>query len=758
MGNELWIIEQECYDVKDNPKYETIFTLANGYRGFRGWLEFSSYGFNGNFIAGVFDKAEAQVTEIVNTQNPLVFNLYVDDERIDIDRCEIVNFKRYLDMKDGILHTDIEIKTPKGKITKISAKRFVSRKNVHRWGVEYKITPINYSGKIFVENMIDGTVTNGNYHPVDKTKHIRVKETYDLNPGIALEAHTIDQGIRIIEGTIIKVLNDTVLKNRKYGVFGEIVRELLELRVEEGKEYILQKFGATYTSRDTDDNLIDVLENELRNFYKQGLEDEIEAHIKAWQEIWDRIDIEIKGDVQAQLGIRFNIFQLSSSAYDQDDRVSIAAKALHGEGYKGHVFWDTEIFMLPFFIYTQPEIARNLLMYRYNTLDGARKNAKLNGYEGAQFPWESADDGLEVTPKWGMDYDGNLVRIWTGDEEFHINSDIVFSIWEYYRATKDKDFLMNYGMEILLETAKFWISRVEYNIDMDRYEINKVIGPDEFHEHVNNNFYTNYLAKWNIEKTLELAEWLKRENVKVYEDLLKKLDIKEEDFKEWKVVKDKIYIPYSEDGKLIEQFEGYFDLKDIEITEHDENGMPLWPDLQGYKLGQTQLIKQPDVVMLMLLLGDEFDKETRKINYEYYEKRTMHKSSLSPSMYSIMGLTVGDTHNAYKYFMKTILTDLEDNQGNACFGLHAASTGGSWQSVVFGFGGLHVDKEQYLCLNPWIPEHWDELTFNIIWNEAKVKVVVSHNEVRVISTKDFDIKIYDEKFKVYKNKELIYRR
>ncbi|WP_069650039.1 glycoside hydrolase family 65 protein [Caloranaerobacter ferrireducens] len=758
MEKKLWLIEQNYYDVKDSPKYETIFTLANGYRGLRGWLEFSKYGFCGNFIAGVFDKAQAQVTEIVNAQNPLVFNLYIDDELIDIDRSEILYFKRYLDMKNGILYTDVEIKTPKGKITKIFSRRFVSRNNVHRWGAEYKITPVNYSGKIFVENIIDATVTNGNYHPADKAKHIRVKESYDFNPGIALETCTIDKHITIIEGTAIKVLDESALRNRKYGVFGEIVRELLELRVEEGKEYTLQKFGVTYTSRDTDDALKDILACELKSFYEQGLQNEIRAHIKAWQEIWDKIDIEIKGDDLAQLGIRFNIFQLSSSAYDQDDRVSIAAKALHGEGYKGHVFWDTEIFMLPFFIYTQPEIARNLLMYRYNTLDGARRNAKLNDYEGAQFPWESADDGLEVTPKWGMDYDGNPVRIWTGDEEFHINSDIAFGIWEYYRATRDKDFLINYGIETLLETSKFWKSRVEYNEEKDRYEINRVIGPDEFHEHVNNNFYTNYLAKWNIEKTLELAEWLKREDNKVYNDLLNKLDIKEEDFKEWKIIKDKIYIPYSEDGKLIEQFEGYFDLKDIKITEHDENGMPLWPDLQGYKLGQTQLIKQPDVVMLMLLLGDEFDLETRRINYEYYEKRTMHKSSLSPSMYSIMGLTVGDTHNAYKYFMKTILTDLEDNQGNAEFGLHAASTGGSWQSVVFGFGGLHVDKEHHLCLNPWIPEHWDELTFNITWQDAKVKIVVTQTEVRVVSTKDIDVRIYDEKLKVNKNKELVYRK
>ncbi|WP_155848292.1 glycoside hydrolase family 65 protein [Caldisalinibacter kiritimatiensis] len=755
--NNLWQIKQTDYKHNDSGKYETVFTLANGYKGMRGWLEFSKYGIPGNLIAGIFNQADSQVTEIVNNQNPLKISMYADNEALDIETCEVLDFDRTLDMKEGILYTTIELKTKSGRITKISSERFVSKNDVHRWGIKYTIKPVNYSGKIFIENVIDGTVTNSSFDPMNKTKHLNVKELYDLEKGIALKTVTKDKGIEIVEGILLKA-EDGVLQNRKYRELGEEVSEAFEIRVEEGKQYTVEKYGVTYTSRDTDKDPFELLKDNMDNFVEKGLEEEVRLHKEKWNETWDKIDIQIKGDNQAQLGIRFNLFQITASASDEDDRVSIAAKALHGEGYKGHVFWDTEIYMLPFFIYTNPKIAKNLLMYRYNTLEGARKNARENGYIGAQFPWEAADDGTEVTPKWGVDYDGNPVRIWTGDEEFHISSDIVFGIWEYYRATKDKDFLVNHGMEIVLDTSKFWSSRVEYNEEFDRYEINRVIGPDEFHEHVNNNVYTNYLAKWNLEKGVELAEWLKTENKEVYDNLLDKLEITEDDIKEWQQIADKVYIPRDANSRVIEQFEGYFDLKDIEITEHDENGMPIWPDLQGYKLGETQLIKQPDVVMLMLLLGDEFDNETKKENYEYYEKRTMHKSSLSPSMYSIMGLTVGDTRNAYRYFMKTVMTDLEDNQGNAQLGLHAASTGGSWQSVVFGFGGVYVNKEEILCLNPWLPEKWDELSFKVNWRGNILNISITKENVSIKGTDEAKIKVYEKEYSIEKDKEIVILR
>ena len=757
---DLWKISLNEYNSFDNKKYETLFTLANGYRGIRGGLEFSSKGNRGNYIAGIFDKSQSQVTELVNLQDPLGFNIYIEDEKLDIDECKLDSYKREINMHRGILHTSFMATTKKGKSVEIRCERFVSRSNVSRWAAKYEITPLNFNGKVFIENYIDGSVTNSTFDVMNKTKHFKVVGMCDNKPGIALTIETNDNKTKSLELTTLMCENEkgNIFNNRRYSEFGETVNEVYEAYMTEGKMFTIVKYGISISDKDAKCDLITAAINELKKFIETGYRDEIKEHTQIWSKIWDEIDIKIDGDEKAQIGIRFNLFQLAASAYEGDTTISIAAKALHGEGYKGHIFWDTEVFMLPFFIYTRPEVAKALLMYRYNTLKGARENAAITGYKGARFPWESADDGLEVTPKCGIDYDGNEVRIWTGDEEYHIDSDIAFGIVEYYRATKDSEFLINYGVEILLDTAKFWQSRVEYNIDKDRYEINSVIGPDEFHEHVNNNVFTNYLAKWNIEKALLFKDWLKNEDNVVYKVLCSKLDLKQEDFNIWEIIAEKVYIPKSEDGMIIEQFEGYFDLADIEITEYDENEMPVWPDFKGNKLGETQLVKQADVVQLMIMLPEEFSEEVKKANYEYYEKRTMHKSSLSPSMYSILGLAVGDRHNAYKYFMKTIYTDLEDNQGNTDFGLHAAATGGSWQSAIMGFVGLAVNKDGLLNINPWLPEEWTGLSFNINWNGSRVAISVMQDKIEVNATGEVSLDIYGKNYLIIQGEHLVVAR
>lgn len=754
MDEELWNLKQKEYICNNNIKYETLFTLANGYRGLRGALEFSDIGERGNLIAGIFDKSDAQVTEIVNCQDPLGFNIYFEDEKLDIDRCKVLKFSRRLNMKKGVLNLSATLETEKGRKVNIETERFVSQNNVHRWAERYFITPVNFSGKIFVENIIDGTSLNSNLDPLNKVKHLEVIDAYDFKFGMGLKTRTFDKHIEVIEASAI--INENKVKSfklRKFGRFGEEARELYESYLNKNDKFSVYKLGITFSSRDTENKLEILAKEKLKAFVHDGYIKEKENHIKNWEKIWNDTDIVIKGDDKAQIGIRFNLYHLSSSVYKEDEKISIAAKALHGEGYKGHIFWDTETFMLPFFIYTRPDAARSLLMYRYNTLEGARKNALNHGFKGAQFPWESADNGMEVTPEWGFDYDGKPVKIWTGNEEFHINSDITFGIWEYFRATMDNDFMIKYGMEMFLDTAKFWQSRVEYNKEKGRYEINKVIGPDEFHEHINNNTYTNYLAKWSLKKSLELVNLYKTENSDSFYNLCLKLDINQEDFDKWDEIQKKIFIPTNKDGSLVEQFQGYLSLYDAVISDYDKNGMPLWPELNGIRVNDTQLIKQADVVMLMLLLGEEFDKETKRRNYKYYEARTMHKSSLSPSMYSIMGLSIGDTHNAYKYFMKTINTDIEDNQGNINFGIHAASLGGSWQSAVMGFGGLSVDSNQQLTINPWIPEGWKYFSFTIKWHNSGIKINVTKDKIKVKSTGSNKIKVYGIEYQLKAGEE-----
>lgn len=748
-----WEIIQSTCDMKEACKFETLFTLSNGYKGIRGINEFAQKEVCGNYIAGVFDKSAAEVTELVNSQNPVGFNIYTDDEKIDLDCCVIRGFNRVLDLKEAILHIEFTIETKSGRAFRIAGERFVSKHGYHRWGASYSVTSLNENCKLFIESSIDGSTLNNANKPYYKVKHYDVREAADMKPGLIMKTVTYDRKIEIIEATAVRVSSEkgVAAAERRFSRFGECVREIYQLHAVKGQEYKINKYGVTYTSRDDVSNPYDACMNELHDFLREGYEIEKEKHINTWNRLWERMDIRIDGDEKAQTGIRFNIFHLSACAFENDERVSIAAKALHGEGYKGHVFWDTEIFMLPFYIYSQPKVARTLLMYRYNLLEGARLNACTNGYKGAQFPWESADDGTEVTPKWGFDYDGNPVRIWTGDEEFHINSDIAYAIWEYYRASLDDAFLKDYGVEIFLDTARFWQSRLEYNPAEDRFEVNCVIGPDEFHDHVDNNVYTNYLAKWSMKKSIELAGWLKQKDPVFYEGLLNKLGLGEEDFLTWELTLSKIFLPGLGSGNIIEQFDGYFKLMDVEITEYDENGIPYWPDLNGFKLGETQLVKQADVVMLMIMLQEEFDFKTMKCNYEYYEKRTMHKSSLSPSMYSIMGLMVGDTKRSYSYFMKTISTDLDDNQGNTNDGLHAAAAGGSWQTAVSGFGGFAVDADGIPHFNPWIPKEWDGMEFRINWRGSILTVSVTRERVSVASTSSTKVRIFGKEHDISEN-------
>ena len=741
ISDDKWLIFQNEYNTEVNPRYETLFTLTNGYMGVRGTFEEGSEGErSGNFIAGIFDKSDAQVREIVNAQNWLRIKLYVEGEELSLDKCQLIEFKRILDMKKGILFRSMLIKDSKDRITRIEGYRFISRSDLHRSAIKLFVTPVNYSGVVGIESIIDGTVLNSADSPKHRVKHLKVADNSSLNKsGVYLETATIDDDIRIATGSAVRLYHyedkekNNIAKFKRFLPLGEMSIEYFEFDGTENKTVVIDKFIITYTSRDVKKGLLkSTVEKELFAFAGEGIDKELQRHIEVYEELWSVADINIEGDEEADKALRFNIFHLMSSVNENDPMVSIAAKALHGEGYKGHVFWDTEIFMLPFFIYVHPKAAKTLLMYRYNMLDAARKNAALNGYKGAQYPWESADTGEEETPKWGFDYMGNPVRIWTGDLEHHITADIAFAVWEYFRATEDIEFMLNYGAEIIFETARFWVSRCEYVKELDRYEINNVIGPDEFHEHVDNNAYTNYLAKWNIKKGLELINMLKEKYPEHYHAISNKICLTNEEMEKWKEVEEKIYIPYDKDKKLIEQFEGYFDKKDYVIDKFDENNMPIWPEgVDITRLGDTQLIKQADVVMLMLLLGEEFDEETKRINYEYYEKRTMHKSSLGPSMYAIMGLKVGDHKNAYQSFMRSANVDLVDNQGNTKEGLHAASAGGTWQVAVFGFGGMEIDKEGALNINSWLPEKWDKLSYKVFWKGNLIEVIVTKQEVTV---------------------------
>jgi kojibiose phosphorylase len=494
-----------------------------------------------------------------------------------------------------------------------------------------------------------------------------------------------------------------------------------------GETITLDKFVGIATSRDTTEPIQMALEAARS---AESWESAFAAHEQAWAREWDRCDVQIEGDEEAQLAVRFNLFQLLIAAPRNDPRVNIGAKTLSGFGYRGHSFWDTEVFMLPLFIYTAPHIARNLLDYRYERLPAARAKARANGFEGAQFPWESADTGEEVTPTWLTHHADRtkLVRIWTGDIEIHISADVAYAVNLYRHVTGDEAWFIEKGAELILDTAKFWASRAEWNANQSRYEFSDVIGPDEYHDHVDNNAYTNYMARWNLQTALRVFEWLKSQAPSKAEELTRRLELSPDVLENWTHVAEYIYLPVRPDG-LIEQFEGYFQRREVDLASLEPRNISAQALFGIEGANETQIIKQPDVLMLQYLLRSEFARDQIRINYDYYTPRTdhTHGSSLGPSIQAIMACEVGKPDEAYEHFIRAARADLRDVRHNARDGIHGASAGGSWQAVVFGFGGLQVTGEGW-STRPRLPTHWKSLSFRFV-HRGEVQLVHITNSV-----------------------------
>lgn len=750
LGGDEWLILQDEYDAAENLNYESLFCLTNGYLGTRGSYEEGTVkSLPCTFVNGVFDKSETFMRELANLPNWLGIRLYVEKELIGIENCSILEFSRVLDMKHAMLVKRFLLEDKKGRQTLVEGIRFVSRANVHRMAVKLYVTPINYDGIIEVENIVDGSVINFADAPRFKVKHTYLVANERLTEnGVYIECATRDNHLHVGTGAFLDAERNgkSVIKTRQFYAFGEQTIEFQDFDAEQGVTTEITKYASIYTERDLAKyELHSAVKNEIDAFVERGFEQELAEHFKVYEEMWKEADIQIQGDFDLDRAVRFNIFHLMSTGNEHDDRVNVGAKLLHGEEYGGHAFWDTELFMLPFFAYVFPKTAKNLESYRYRLLDAARANAAKNGYKGAQYPWESADDGTEQCPDWTIEPDGTCYRCYVADYEHHVTAAVAYGIYDYVKITKDTSFLLKKGAEILMETARFWASRCEYITEKDRYEIRKVTGPDEWHEPVDNNVYTNYLAKWNLRYVIALIQDLKEHHREDYDRIAEKISLTEKEIEEWNLVQSKIYLPKKEGTQLLEQFEGYFDLQEVTIQEYDKNDWPIRPaELKTMKTKETQIIKQADVVMLLHLMGEEFDEETTKLNYSYYEKRTLHGSSLSPSIYSIMGLKVGDDTKAYRYLRRAAFIDLINLQKNTREGIHAANAGGVWQTVVFGFAGLSIDADGILNITPKMPKEWKGVTFRIHYLNSWLEISIdakNNAAVKVLEGAQTDVKV-----------------
>ncbi|MCD6583395.1 MAG: glycoside hydrolase family 65 protein [Candidatus Omnitrophica bacterium] len=750
--DDFWLIRETVWAPSLQNIRESQFTLGNGYFATRGVLEEIPYdAMPGTYIAGIYDGIGSQVKELVNFPNPFNFRFTVNGEKIGLGAMRNVFHKRILNTKKALLVRHTLFENVRRERFDYQSIRFVSLNNKNLGVMQIIFTPLDKNCLLDVYTGIDTSVFNVGTVTEGRKKHFKVKEAGQFKNAGYLAVVTLEKKYVVIywAGFYYEVDGKKIFASDNVFQF--------ELKKNQTVKFTKIFFIKHFPYRE------DIHLYKERTFirFSQAFHTDfnklITKHIKKWEGVWKKVDIIIEGTANLQQNLRFNLYHLLISAPQDKGFSSVGARTLSGEGYRGHIFWDTELFVMPFYLYTFPQIAKNILLYRYRRLSKARELAKREGYQGAKFPWESADTGEEETPAWARDFDGSIIKIQTHLYEHHITADIAYAFYKYYLATGDEKFLKKYACEIIFETARFWTSRVFYNKITKRYEIRGIIGPDEFHINVNNNAYTNGLAQWNLSLAYTLFSYLKKRTPSTLFRLTKKLDLTEKEVKDWIKIAKKLKPNIDKKNKVIEQFDGYFKLKDIELKNTDENGIPLLPKpIKPKDLKYTKLIKQADVLMLLYLLGDRFSFSVVRANYDYYIKRTLHKSSLSAPIHAIMAVKCEDMHRAYNFFNVSLRTDISNLYGNTREGIHAASLGGTWQAVVFGFCGIEF-KNGIISVTPKFPRTWQKVKLSLTYRGDKVEFNLTNEEARVkiVSKKKKKMKVvvFGKSYSILTNKK-----
>jgi len=708
-----WLFTEEGFTLAREHEIESQFAAANGYVGTRGSLaEGSTLSSPATYAAGVFDVAPrpGAVPELVVLPDWTRLRIVVQGQELTLERGKILEHRRVLDLRQGIVWREWRHRDPSGRVTRLSFLRLMSLADRHVGLQSLALTPENYSGSI----RVDGPIESAALMPERSPSATSVPGTVAL----VLRVPDRDTTIAVSAASTVRDrAGDEIERTVQTGP-GRVV-ESWGWEAEVGSTYRLDRLVSIHTSRDTE-RPAEAAATHLDGLLHGGVDRVVDAHVRAWASRWQAADVVVEGDEQATRALRFAIYHLIGAANPENERVSIGARALTGDAYKGHVFWDTETYTLPFYTFTDPASARALLMYRYHTLPAARVKASSLGYRGALYAWESTDTGEETTPSTVVAPDGEVVRILTGEQEHHISADVAHAAWQYWQATGDDQFFLDAGAEIVLETARFWASRGELEGD-GRYHIRRVIGPDEYHETVDDNAYTNVLAQWNLERGAETARLLEQRWPGRRRELVEHLALGPDEPTEWQRLAEAMETGFDPRTGLYEQFSGYFDLEEIDLAAYEPRTVPMDVILGRERTQRSKVVKQADVVLLIYLLWDRFPAEVREANFRYYEPRTGHGSSLSPAIHALVAARLGDVALAERYFRQALEIDLANNMGNAAGGVHAAALGGLWQAAVFGFAGVSL-RADGLAFDPHLPPLWGSVRFPIEWRKRRVQV------------------------------------
>lgn len=740
-----WSIIEEGFDVESVKSSESLFSIGNGAMGQRANFEeqYSGHTFQGSYIAGIYYPDKTKVgwwkngypeyfAKVLNAPNWIGIDIEINDEILDLNACsKVTNFRRELNMKEGWYHRSFEATLKNGTEIRANIRRFLSL-NLDEVGViNYEIIPINNDATIVFKPYLDAGVTNEDANWEEKFwEPLDVKHNQNAAFVTARTFKTHFIATTFMHNSILLQGENTNINPENIEANNEKIQFKYTIKVAQNATASIQKIGG-YTMSLNHEKTQTAAENVIEQALAKGYNQLLQEQIEAWAKIWEMSDITIEGDVKAQQGIRFNIFQLNQTYLGKDSRLNIGPKGFTGEKYGGSTYWDTEAYCIPFYMATKDQqVARNLLTYRYNQLDKAIENAEKLGFKNgaALYPMVTMN-GEECHNEWEITF-----------EEIHRNGAIAFAIFNYHRYTGDYSYIPEKGLEVLIGIARFWHQRANLSTHKNQYMILGVTGPNEYENNVNNNFYTNYIAKWCLDYTLAQIQKVASEYPDDHKRIAAKVNLTDYELQGWKKVADHMYFPFSEELNVYLQQDGFLDKELVRVADLDKSQRPINQKWSWDRILRSPYIKQADVLQCFYFFEDHFSKEELLRNFEFYESFTVHESSLSPCVHSIQAAVLDKMDMAYTFYLRTSRLDLDDYNKEVEEGCHITSMAGTWMSIVEGFGGMRV-KEDMLHFTPRIPKEWNGYSFKINFRNQILKVAIHQNETKFVLEGNHEITV-----------------
>jgi maltose phosphorylase len=729
-----WKIIEDGFHPEQNKITESLMSLGNGRMGHRANFEEKYTGLTlpGSYVAGVYYPDKTRVgwwkngypeyfAKVLNAANWIGIDIRIGNTVLDLYQCKVLSFRRELDMLNGLLFRTFTAELSDGKQVKVTSQRFVSIAHSETGAIRYTLEALNFSEKVTLSPYLDFDVINADANYDEKFWD-------EVNKSVSRGEGYITAEVRKTFFQVCTGMKFRLLKNGENLRFHadleerqKYVSNIVTIPMEQGDKITIEKFGINLSSEYCTKNKLNETASQILNAaFKRGYDRMLQDHADLWHKKWETSDILIKGDVAAQQGIRFNIFQLQQTYTGEDERLNIGPKGFTGEKYGGSTYWDTEAYCIPFYLATAPPIvAKNLLSYRHKHLQKAIENAEKLGFKNgaALYPMVTMN-GEECHNEWEITF-----------EEIHRNGAIAFAIFDYIRYTGDTKYLLPKGFEVLLGISRFWSQRVNWSADKQKYVMLGVTGPNEYENNVNNNFHTNRIAQWTLKYALEVVELLKKVHHKEFVQLKAKWNFDEEtETNRWKDIAEKIYFAYDASRDIFLQQDGFLDKELIPASELPKNERPLNQHWSWDRILRSPYIKQADTLQSFFLFESGYDKETIKRHFDFYEPLTVHESSLSPCIHTILASSIGYPEKAYELYLRTSRLDLDDYNNDTEDGCHITSMGGTWMSFVQGFGGMRI-KNGHLHFAPILPKKWEGYSFRISFRNSIIKIDVNKNEI-----------------------------